>query len=169
MSYYLRAINDMILWDPAAHPFLKKKGELPCCITRDLHADDNALSLWEVPDDKSNIQYILAAIASQAKANLQKKNRDYALIDKEVLESLFFTPNNKPANTAFVDYNKYHFDIAELTLDQVVQFAHILSEHGDFNTVIWKDIKIAFTDANKNNKLKLDLLTKPIKDQFHIK
>jgi len=55
MPYFLRAIYSNIQWEKKQFPSWLKEGDLPSSIIRDLRADDNALSLWEIFDDKSNL------------------------------------------------------------------------------------------------------------------
>lgn len=167
MSYFLRALYNNVFWEPDAFPFLNQ-GELPSCITADLRADDNALSLWEIPDDKSNIPHVMAAIASRSRTSIEKKNYDYAIIEKDILESEFIKPRNSSSNTPYIDMNHYHFHIPELTLDDIVSFAKILAKYGDFDTVGWKGIISALEEARDNSRLDVSKMNKSLIQQLHM-
>ena len=136
MPYFLRAIYSNTKWDKTQFPSWLKEGELPSCIIRDLRADDDALSLWEIHDDKSNLPQVIAALASERR--LVKSDFDYALLNKNHLDELSFTPSKKTAETAYLDMNPYHHDVSNLSINKVVYFAYLLSKHGNFDRMGWK-------------------------------
>ena len=71
MPYYLRAIHSMLEWHNPDYASWLRQNELPSCIVRDLRADDNALSLWEIADDQSNLLDIIAAFVSSSSYGLK--------------------------------------------------------------------------------------------------
>jgi hypothetical protein len=166
MPYFLRAIYSNIKWDITQFPSWLKESDLPSCIIRDLRADDNALSLWEILDDKSNLLDIIAAFASLRKDI--KRDFDYALLNANYLDELTFTPSKKPGRTAYHDVNHYHRNIPNLSINSVVRFAHLLSRHGEFDRMGWKDIENRLKEAHKKRQLDLDQMPQELKKQLGI-
>ena len=166
MPYFLRAIYSNISWERTLFPSWLKEDELPSCILRDLRADDNALSLWEISDDKSNLLDIIAAFVSLPPRKAIKDDFDYALLSANHLDELSFTPSKKPANTAYVDMNHYHRDISNLSMNQVVYFAYLLSRRAKFDRMGWKDIEARLKDAHTRGQLDLKKMPPELKQQL---
>jgi len=166
MPYFLSAIYSNINWDRTQFPSWLKEGELPSCIVRDLRADDNALSLWEISDDKSNLLDIIAAFVSLRKDI--KYDFDYALLSANHLDELSFAPSKKLAKTAYRDMNHYHRDVSNLSINKVVYFAYLLSKHGSFDRMGWKEIEAQLKDAYKRGQLDLKKMKPGLKQQLGI-
>lgn len=166
MPYFLRAIYSNIQWEKKQFPSWLKEGDLPSSIIRDLRADDNALSLWEIFDDKSNLLDISAALASLR--NNAKQDFDYALLNADHLDELTFAPSEEPASTAYRDINHYHRNVPKLSLNSVVRFAHLLSRHGEFDRVGWKEISARLKKAHASGLLDLTKMKSTLKKQLDI-
>jgi len=166
MPYFLRAIYNNINWDKTQFPSWLHEGELPSCIVIDLRADDNALSLWEISDDKSNLLDIIAAFVSLRKDI--KYDFDYALLDENYLDELTFTPSKKPAKTAYRDMNHYHRGVSNLSLNNVVYFAYLLNRHGKFDRMGWKEIETRLKEAYTRGQLDLKKMKTELKQQLGI-
>ena len=164
MPYFLRAIYRNINWDITQFPSWLKEGELPSCIVRDLRADDNALSLWEISDDKSNLLDIIAAFVSLRKDI--KYDFDYALLSSNHLDELTFTASKKPAKTAYLNMNHYHRDVSKLSINSVVYFAYLLSRHGKFDRMGWKDIEARLRETHRKGQLDLAKMEPKLKQQL---
>lgn len=153
MPYLLRAIYNNVKWDKTLFPSWLTQGDLPACIIKDLKADDNALSLWEITDNKSNLLDIVAAFAS---LSLHRQDDfDYALIDTKHLDELTFPISEEPAKTAYRDMNHCHRNLCNLSLNGVVRFAHLLSTYGEFDRIGWKRISAKLKQANARGQLDL--------------
>jgi len=166
MPYFLRAIYSNIEWDNPDYRSWLQGNELPSCIVRDLRADDNALSLWEISDDQSNLLDIIAAFVSLS--NGIKDDFDYALLSVNYLNEITFMPSRKPAITAYTNFNHYHHDIPNLSINQVVYFAYLLSRHGIFDRMGWKDIANRLKEAHTRSHLDLTKMKKRLKRQLGI-
>ena len=166
MPYFLRAIYSNTKWEKTNFPSWLQEGELPSCIVCDLRADDNALSLWEISDDKSNLLDIIAAFVSLRKDI--KYDFDYALLSANLLDEPSFTSSKKPAKTAYRDMNHYHRDVSNLSINKVVYFAYLLSRHGKFDRMGWKDIEDRLKDAYTRGQLDLEKMKPQLKQQLGI-
>ena len=166
MPYFLREVYSNTKWDKTQFPRWLKDGELPSCIIRDLRADDNALSLWKINDDKSNLPHVIAALASRRKSI--KNDFDYALLDDNHLDKLNFKPMKKTGKTPYRDVNSDHLDVPNLSINSVVYFAYLLSRYGKFDRMGWKDIEIQLKDAHKRRQLDLAEIDAKLKEQLCI-
>ena len=166
MPYFLRAIYKNIKWDNPDYRSWLQENELPSCIVRDLRADDNALSLWEISDNQSNLLDIIAAFVSRS--NGIKDDFDYALLSAHYLDEINFMPSRKPAETAYTNFNHYHYDVPNLSINQVVCFAYLLSRHGIFDRMGWKDIEKRLKEAHARGQLELTKIKKGLKRQLRI-
>jgi hypothetical protein len=166
MPYYLRAIYSNLEWDNPDYSSWLQENELPSCIVRDLRADDNALSLWEISDDQSNLLDIIAAFVSSSSRGLLKDNFDYALLSSNYLDDIRFMPIKKPARTPYTIFNDYHRDIPNLSLNQVVHFAYLLSRHGVFERMGCKEIKNRLEEARAKDQLELTQMKPGLKKKL---
>jgi len=167
MPYFLREVYSNIKWDKTQFPSWLKEGELPSCIIRDLRADDNALSLWEIHENKSNLPYVIAALVA-SKRKSAKNDFDYALLDENVLDGISFKPIKKRGKTPYGNVNSYHYDVPKLSINAVVYFAYLLIGHGKFYRMGWKDIETQLKDAHKRGQLDLASMESKLKEQLGI-
>jgi hypothetical protein len=70
-----------------------KAGELQADAIGDLYTENNALSMWLVTDDKSNLQRVAAALAANCE---YLGNLDYALLKVELICVYLVTTNLFP-------------------------------------------------------------------------
>ena len=166
MPYYLRAIHSNLEWDNPDYSSWLQEDELPSCIVKDLRADDNALSLWEISDDQSNLLDIIAAFVSLSHG--LKDDFDYALLSSNCLDDISFMPIKNPARTPYTIFNHYHRDVPNLSLNQAVFFAYLLSRHGIFDRMGWKDIINRLKEAYTKGQLDLDQMKSGLKKQLGI-
>ncbi|MBN2238176.1 MAG: hypothetical protein JW712_00240 [Dehalococcoidales bacterium] len=137
MPYFLRALYSNIKWEKTQYSSWLKEDELPSCVIRDLRADDNSLSLWEIDDDKSNLLNVVSALAAQRKSI--KNDFDYALLESHILDEVSFNPTKKSGITPYTSINTFHRDVPNLSINNVVYFAYLLSKHGIFDRMGWRD------------------------------
>ena len=165
MPYLLRAIYSNTKWEGKRFPPWLPAGELPSCIIKDLNANDNALSVWEIPDDKANLDSIIAAIASSYR-KLFKNDFDYALLDVKYVDQISFNTKDAIGDTPYSEMNHYHRNLSNLTLNTVVRFASILQAYGLFDRMGWKKLEALIKDAHKNQQLDLEIVKPELKEQL---
>jgi hypothetical protein len=167
MSYYLRELYSNIKWERTRFPTWLKEGELPSCIIRDLRADDNALSIWEIDEDKSNLPGVIAALVAAQRKSV-KNDFDYALIAENHLNEITFKPIKTPGKTPYGVINVYHRDIQNLSINGVVYFADLLSRYGELNRMDWREIVTQLKTANEKKQLDLENMDLTLKEQLQI-
>lgn len=166
MPYFFRAIYNNTKWDKSQFPTWLAEGDLPACIVRDLRADDNALSLWGIPDGEDNLPQVIAALASTRK--ILKDDFDYALLNISHVDQVNFICLSENGTTPYVDINSCHRSLANLSTQKLVYFAHLLSQFGIFHRTGWKELRSLLLDAVNGNKLNLSKIPKELKQQLGI-
>lgn len=167
MSYFLRVIYSNVKWEKTQFPSWLKEGQLPSCLIRDLRADDNALSLWEIHDNESNLPDVVAALVAAERKSV-KNDFDYAIIDKKYLDEIAFKPIKKVGKTPYGIINSYHYDIPRLSINSVVYFAHLLVRYGMFDRMGWRDIQARLHKAHVKGQLDLTNMESKLKEQLGI-
>jgi len=166
MPYFLRAISNNTKWDKTQFPTWLSTDDLPSCIVRDLRVDDNALSLWEIPDEETNLPQIITAIASTRKS--LKSDFDYALLNTSYIDQINFTSSSEVGETPYSEINSYHRNLSNLSINKLVYFAHLLCKFGIFRRMGWKEKKTLLLDAVKNKNLNLKIVPGELKQQLGI-
>lgn len=96
--------------------------DVPADALTDLRANNNELSVWTVEADRTNLDMVLAAVASSRKG-LDKL--DYTLLDEASLPAIQIKCVRSEGNTPHAKANaSVHCDLVELTVQQVAQLAH---------------------------------------------
>lgn len=135
MPFVLRKISRS-KWYKQGHPWLKS-GELQADALTDLRTKDNSLSVWQIFDDKSNLDRVVTALATTVN---RIANLDFALFNIEILGSLGIAANPTPGKSPDPVVNGWHLDLAELSANKVLVLAHAVSEHGVTNRVLEKRV-----------------------------
>jgi hypothetical protein len=100
------------------------EGEIQAVALADLRCSDNELSVWEILDDRSNLQRVIAALAGTRDS---LENLDYVLLNSDAIADLGIkkvkTTGGTPDDTANTDW---HFDLVQLTVDKIVKIAALI-------------------------------------------
>lgn len=124
MPYYLRAIK-IAKWRRHAGVAWLADNEIQADALGDLKTETNALSVWEVDDDRSNLGRVLTAVAA---------NRDhlsdlsYVLLTKDDLRAIGAKIASSEGGTVDREVNKWHRDIVELTTQKLHQIAVVVND-----------------------------------------
>lgn len=117
MAFLLRVVSNP-KW---VAPDWMAVGDVPADALTDLRAENNALSLWSVEVDLSNLHTAVAAVASN-RVRLDKL--DYALLDEAVLPEIPIKHVRSEGNTPHPAANaSLHRDLVELTVQKVADLA----------------------------------------------
>lgn len=139
MPYLLRKIKNKSNW--FRKPALPKEvtlGEISADVLGDLITTNNALSVWAIEDDRSNLPRVLAAIAA-TRDNLQKC--DYLLFDRSAAEArglkLRQTPATSPDSEAA---GTWHFELVDLTVGSLADLAKEMFCNGEAARVFEREL-----------------------------
>jgi hypothetical protein len=128
----------------------------------DLVTGNNNLSVWEVEDDKSNLDQVIIALAATRE---HATNLDYALFDKSLLLTIGIKLENNKGDTPYEKANNFHRDLVELTAKKIVKLTESILNSSHKERVLEKKILHLIRDAVNNQqidkaRLKPDLLKK---------
>lgn len=154
MSFVLRKLDRKAAFYPL--PTLRR-GDVQADAFYDLRTSGNALSVWLVQEDQTNLNRIVAALAA-GRDSLAKL--DYALIDKQALDSLRIQVVQKKGVSCDDRANDlWHQDLTDLSGTKLIKLAAMIqaqakaklvrvskSRVGDF---IAASIKEGFIDPDR--------------------
>lgn len=146
MALLLRKIEDKANWykDSELTRDLPK-GELPADILGDLKTKDNALSVWQVEANGSNLERVVAAILA-SKQTIQKF--DYLLVEKQVVEESGFEIAQVKGRSPDEEAAKlWHFDIRRLSVSALGRLAGILYNSGHCGRKLESDLTSCLRDS----------------------
>ena len=161
MPFYLRIINKN-RWYRGNPPSWLPENEIPAQSLADVAPKpEESLSLWRIEDDRSNLNRVIAAIAS---ARRHLDTLDYALFPIAIIDQLGLTVAQSPGKTPDnVANTTWHWEIIELTASKATLLAKELYSSAeitrkwpmDVRTLIQEGIRL--THLTKA-KLHADLL-----------
>lgn len=149
MPLLLRAIrrnrwytSDTVSWLP--------KGEIQADPLGDLATGNNTLSVWQVEDDKSNLEQVIAALAASRDT---VSNLDYAIFDVDLLSSIGIKIEVNEGATPYEMANRWHRDLVELTATKLVRLAEAILVHSHRERVPEKKVLRLIKDAVQNGQI----------------
>ena len=96
----------------------------------DLTTGKNTLSFWEIEDDQSNLQRIIAAMAANCDA---LSNIDYVLVDRRAVESAQIELDQVPGETVDAEANRlWHYDLVHLSAAKLLELARHIKRFATF-------------------------------------
>ncbi len=95
---------------------------LPADPLSDLNTKENALSVWELPDDRSNLEDVVTAIA--AKRHIREI--DVALIEESLISGLGIEILETEGKTPLLEVRPMHRNLAELEAQDLVRIADVM-------------------------------------------
>jgi len=129
MAKLLRKVQYKPNWDPEGE-FSKylPNGLAPADALWDLKTKGNALSLWQIDDQESNLERVLAAMVSTAD-HLQ--TIDYLVIDMQHVVELRLSIIQSAGDTYDAKVNdNWHFDLTKLSATDLAKLANTMLSHG---------------------------------------
>ena len=93
----------------------------------DLKTEENRLSVWQIEDDESNLDQVIAALATKRD---ECSNLDYAVLDAHLLLRINAKIEVTKGDTFYDKANNlWHRDIIELTTENIMELAHMIMQH----------------------------------------
>ena len=148
MPLLLRAIRKS-RWNKDNFPWLTQ-GDIQADLLGDLVTSNNTLSVWLVQDDKSNLNEVITALASNRNTI---SNLDYTIFDISLLENINIRLEVNEGNTPHDKANRWHRDLIELTANNIVNLAESLLINSCIERVLEKKILNLIKDAVANGQI----------------
>ena len=125
MSLLLRKIR-RLRWIGENTPHWVSSDDLPAAPLTDLNAVDNTLSVWSVTEDRSNLEDVLAALASNCD-NLT--HIDYALFSEKAVAESGLSLRRTEGGTPHSRANGWHREIVQVTAKKLVALAKAIYDN----------------------------------------
>ena len=120
-------------------------GEIGADLLGDLNTNDNAISIWHIEDDRSNLNRVLVALAA-TKEHLS--NVDFLLFDQTILDRLNLCVEQSSGETADETVNgQWHQDVRQLSASRLVALAAQMLINGELHRVQKKRLTELLGDA----------------------
>jgi hypothetical protein len=153
-----RVTQDRWLWGedvPCLPP-----GELQSEVFLDLQAKDNVLSVWQITDDESNMDRVLAALAANRD---DVSHFDYMLIDQQLVTAMNIGVLSSPGDTRDALANSWHRDLGKLSASQLLAIAYLLRRQGRLVRCPKKRVHTLLETALSSGHILFDQLNDGIK------
>jgi hypothetical protein len=134
--------SDTISWLP--------EGEIQADPLGDLATGHNTLSVWQVKDDKSNLDQVITALAANRDTI---SNLDYALFDLDSLSPIGIRVEVNEGATPYERANHWHRDLVELTATKLVKLATVMLSNSSRERVLEKKILSLIRDAVQTGQI----------------
>lgn len=133
MPLLLRTVRQNRWLKEAAESYLAL-GDVPADPFGDLQTTENLLSVWELAEDRSNLERIVRAVA----VGKQKiDHTGYVIFDSEWLTPSGIEILRNKGTTADAAANQWHRDLV-LSGNKLLSLAGAILRHGDSGTVLKK-------------------------------
>jgi hypothetical protein len=121
------------------------RDEVQADALKDLGATEGALSVWEVDDQRGNLERILTALAA-SRESLQ--HMDYLLVEQDRVLELGISVEANSGDTLDADANEsWHRDLTQLTARRLVDLAHVCRQHGEPGRRLQKELLAAIREG----------------------
>ena len=140
------------------------QGDVQADALGDLITKNNELSVWHIYDDRSNLDRIIAALASKRDV---LSNFDFALFDQNIIQETGIKFQRTKGISLDVEANDlWHLDLYELSASDIVKLATAIANNGDLKRVSEREVKSILTSAITVGTIKYDHLIQNLKEKF---
>jgi len=120
VSRYFIKFTRKRAWDILTQDWLKE-GDVQCDPITDLRSNDGKLSIWEIMDDSSNLDFVILALACSRN---KFEEVDYGLFDPSIVEGLGIPIEKSLGKTPVSKANIYHRDLVKLTVTMLARLVN---------------------------------------------
>lgn len=151
MPFFLRVIRKSKWYKTADVPWLGH-GELQADALADLKTASNELSVWEINDDRKNLDDVVVACAC-TRGHLA--NVDYALIGQDIVTGLGIRVSRTAGVSRCPMANQFHCDLVELTATRLIQLAKMIKAWGQIARISEKAVQVLLAKAAQNGEIQV--------------
>ncbi len=132
----------------------------------DLSTKDNELSVWQINDDKANLERIIAALDAKCDS---LSNFDYAIFDQKILDENNIKLRRSDGISADEEANHlWHFDLYELSALKIVKLARDVLTEGEIKRIQEKEVGRFILEALNIGRLNRESLSIHIRSKLRI-
>jgi hypothetical protein len=147
MALLLRTVRENRWHKEPAAAWLQEE-DVPADTLGDLNTTQNALSVWEVEADRSNVERIIRAVAL-TKDKLA--HTGYVIFDSELLSAAGISQARTKGATPDDVANHWHADLTNLSGNRLVALAKSILRNGESGTVLKKRL-VELVEAGIHSK-----------------
>jgi hypothetical protein len=123
---------------------------------KDLGTTNGALSVWEVDDQRANLDRILSALAA-SRESLQ--HMDYLLVEQDLVLELDISVEVNSGDSVDADANEnWHRDLTRLTARGLADLAYVCRQHGEPGRRLPKELAALIRDGIAAQRLSVELM-----------
>ncbi len=164
MGYILRKIRRAKWLEHAGASWLPS-GEIQADALFDLKTANNILSVWHVEQDQSNLNNVVAALATSGTDRIS--NFDYVLIDEKYLDELDIQQNKKDGDTPNSKANQlWHIDLVSLTAGAIYSLVRIISKSGEIKRLHHKKVLAYVQSEIYAGNLEISKMTEELQNKI---
>ncbi len=131
----------------------------------DLSPNGNKLSVWQINDDKSNLNQILTAYAAAFRSP-PISHIQYIIFDQRFLSELGIKLEQSNAKTPDQRANACHYDLVELSGTKLNNLAKMLFKHGETDVCLSKELIEFIAKAIETKEIERDKIDPKILPQI---
>ncbi|MBI4485676.1 MAG: hypothetical protein HY655_06655 [Acidobacteria bacterium] len=149
MPLLLRTVRENRWYKAPAVAWLER-GDVPADPIGDLATSQNALSVWLVEPDRSNLERVVRAVAI---GKQKVDSAGWVIFDSDLLGPLGIGMVEAPGGTKDEAANAWHRDLVDLSGNKLIALAKTILERGESGTIPKKRIAQLIEDGIRNNEL----------------
>jgi len=161
MPLYLLMINKR-KWDRLNIPWLKPN-QIQADPLGDLRINEGALSVWHIDDDRSNLEFVIVALAA-ARQNFDKF--EYGLFDQEIVGGLDLKVQVTPGNSPIEVANGWHRDLIQLTAEHALSLVNTMFDSLEKHRLYDDEIQTRILNAIREGYLDLPKVNKSLRSKI---
>lgn len=153
MPLLLRTVRENRWYKQPAAPWLER-GDVPADPLGDLTTTQNALSVWQVESDRSNLERVVRAVAI---GKQKVDSSGWVLFDSEILRSIGIGVAEVRGGTKDEEANGWHRDLTDLSGSKLVALARAIFAHGESGTIPKKRMATLIEEGIASQQLPANL------------
>jgi len=162
VSFILRKVR-FNRWYPRERYTWLADGELQADPLGDLQTTQNALSVWYVEDDESNLDQVVTALAANCE---HLAHLDYILFDGRIVSELNIDIADSKAKTPDREADQWHCDLLRLSAQKLVQLAGMVIDDAEPQRVTLKQVRELIRQAVNSGRICRGDLKPGIRDKI---
>lgn len=152
-------------WDESEDLAWLAEDDIPADPLGDLSTTFNALSVWYIEEDRSNLDRVVAASAAGRE---RLDVLDYALFDQELLSQINIKIKESPGATPDVEANEWHRDLVELSAAKLVNLAKVMLRNAERRRRLPKELDQLIAKAVASGRIDKERLSQRIRDEIDV-
>ena len=148
MTLVLRTIRKSS-WYSENYPWLPNN-DFPADPVTDLRTTDNSLSVWEIDEDRSNLQRVVTALAGN-RDRIEKI--DYVIFAKRTIADVSIKTKKSKGGTSDEGVNGWHLDLVEISAKKLLSLAKAIYDEGERYRILGKKIEKLLGDGIKSGQI----------------